>query len=160
MKRFLLTLFVACILSVYVVSHAYGQARQVKYDDYCIVLITSAQCGYCIVNTGWFNSLADKYSDDIQMVALSESKQKTIDKLKAQFPDRDVTLKGWELIPNARHLISKLVEQETYPQIILLEKGKVKKRFVGTIQSVKDAVEEAIPLFVSEKKNSEQPYGA
>lgn len=54
----------------------------------------------------------------------------------------------------------KLVEQETYPQIILLEKGKVKKRFVGTIQSVKDAVEEAIPLFVSEKKNSAQPYGA
>lgn len=106
MKRFLLTLFVACILSVYAVSHAYGQARQVKYDDYCIVLITSAQCGYCIVNTGWFNSLADKYSDDIQMVALSESKQKTIDKLKTQFPDRDVTLKGWELIPNARHLIS------------------------------------------------------
>lgn len=32
-------------------------------------------------------------------------------------------------------------------------KGKVKKRFVGTIQSVKDAVEEAIPLFVSEKRN-------
>ena len=94
------------------------------------------------------------------MVALSESKQKTIDKLKTQFPDRDVTLKGWELIPNARHLISKLVEQETYPQIILLEKGKVKKRFIGTIQSVKDAVEEAIPLFVSEKKNSVQPYGA
>ena len=108
MKRFLLTLFVVCILSVYAVSHAYGQARQVKYDDYCIVLITSAQCGYCIVNTGWFNSLADKYSDDIQMVALSESKQKTIDKLKTQFPDRDVTLKGWELIPNARHLISKI----------------------------------------------------
>ncbi len=88
------------------------------------------------------------------MIALSESKQKTIDKLKTQFPDREVVLRGWKLIPNAKHLILKLVEQETYPQIILLKKGKVKKHFIGTIQSVKDAVEKAIPLFVLEKKNS------
>ena len=149
-----MVIFAVCILSIFVTCNTYGQAKQIKFDDYCIILITSAECGYCIVNTNWFNFLADKYSNDIQMIALSESKQKTIDKLKTQFPDREVVLRGWKLIPNAKHLILKLVEQETYPQIILLKIGKVKKHFIGTIQSVKDAVEKAIPLFVLEKKNS------
>lgn len=131
---------------------------EVKFDDYCIVLVSSAECGYCIVNTAWFNSLADKYADKIQMVALNESDKKTIDQLAKQFPDREVTLRGWTLVPDAWSIYSPLIEQETYPQIILLKNGKAVERFVGTIQPVKDAVEEAIPKFVDEKYKSMEKH--
>ena len=131
---------------------------EVTFDDYCIVLVTSADCGYCIVNTAWFNSLADKYADKIQMLALSESGKKKIDRLAKRFPDREVTLRGWTLVPDARSIYSPLIEQETYPQIILLKNGKAVERFVGTIQPVKDAVEEAIPKFVDEKYKSMEKH--
>lgn len=126
-------------------------ADSVRYDDYCIVLVTSAECGYCIVNTAWFNSLADKYSEEIQMIALNESGGDKIDRLKKMFPDKEVELRGWQLVTNARQLYMPLVERETFPQIILLEKGKPVERFVGTIQPVKEAVEKAIPQFIGKK---------
>ena len=72
-----------------------------------------------------------------------------------------MTSYGASLYPSIRAVLnSDEALQQSIARLNGLEKGKVKKRFVGTIQSVKDAVEEAIPLFVSEKKKSAQPYGA
>ena len=67
------------------------------------------------------------------------------------FPDKEVELRGWQLVTNARRLYMPLVERETFPQIILLEKGKPVERFVGTIQPVKEAVETAFPQFIGTK---------
>ena len=72
-----------------------------------------------------------------------------------------MTSYGASLYPSIRAVLnSDEALKQSIARLNGLEKGKVKKRFVGTIQSVKDAVEEAILLFVSEKKKSAQPYGA
>ena len=125
--------------------------NKVEFDDYCVILVTSAECGYCVVNTAWFNSLADRYSKQIQMVALNASKKKDIEKLPKMFPGKEVTLRGWTLIANARKTYMPLVERETWPQILLMRNGKVVRRFIGTIKPVKQAVEKAIPMFIKEK---------
>lgn len=150
------TILVFCLLLLSVVVKA---KDKVVFDDYCVVLVTSAQCGYSLVNTVWFNTLADRYSGQIQMVALSESKRKVIERLPELYPGREVVLRGWTLVPDARDVYMPLVERETFPQIILLKNGKVVERFVGTIQPVKDAVEKALPEFVGEKQAAAKGQG-
>ena len=67
------------------------------------------------------------------------------------FPGKEVTLRGWTLVANARKTYMPLVEHETWPQILLMRNGKVVRRFIGTIKPVKQAVEKAIPMFIKEK---------
>ncbi len=136
-------------------SASAGSREKVNFDGYCIVLVTSAECGFCIKNIPWFNSLAEKYARRIQMIALYESSQKKIDKLSSMFPGREVTLRKWETVPNARKIYLPLIDRETFPQIILLKNGKAVKHFIGTIQSVKEAVEKEIPLFIKEKETGQ-----
>ena len=93
------------------------------------------------------------------MVALSESKRKDIERLPEFYPGREVVLRGWTLVPDARDVYMPLIESETFPQIILLKHGKVAERFVGTIQPVKDAVEKALPKFISDKQSTTHRQG-
>ena len=115
-----------------------------------IVLVISAECGYCITNISFYNELSEKYKGQIQMVALSESSLKQIDNLPKMYPNREVVLKNWIVIPNARKLYMKLIIDETFPQLILIENDVVVNRFIGTIDSVKSEIRTQIPLFIGE----------
>lgn len=123
---------------------------KVKFEKKRIVLVTSAECGYCITNISFFNELSDKYKGQVQLVALSESSLKEINNLPKMYPDREVILKDWIVIPNARKLYMKLIEYETFPQLIFINNAIVVNRFVGTIDSVKNEIRTHLPLFIKE----------
>ncbi|MGL5014789.1 MAG: TlpA family protein disulfide reductase [Bacteroidales bacterium] len=112
--------------------------------------MTSVECGYCITNIAFYNQLSEEYKDQVQMVALSESSLKKINKLPRIYPDREVVLKNWIVVPNARKLYKKLIEYETFPQLIFIDNGIVVDRFVGTIESVKNEIRTQLPLFIKE----------
>ncbi len=123
---------------------------KVEFEKKRIVLVTSAECGYCITNTAFYNELSEKYKDKIQMIALSESSLKKIDDLPNIYPDREVVLKNWIVIPNARKLYMKLIKKETFPQLIFIDNDIVVNRFIGTIDSIKNEIRTQLPLFIGE----------
>lgn len=146
---------VTCLLSVLLLGSLPAEGkRKVAFEPYCIVLVTSTECGYCLINTDFFNSLAADYAGQIQMIALNESSRKQIEALPGKYPGHQVKLTGWTIVPSARKIYMPLVERETFPQILLLENGKVRERFVGTIPSVKEAIRKAIPPFIKKKQQA------
>ena len=123
---------------------------KVQFEKKRIVLVTSAECGYCITNIAFYNELSEKYKGKIQLVALSESSLKQIDNLPKMYPNREVVLKNWIVIPNARKLYMKLIKSETFPQLIFIENDVVVNRFIGTIDSVKNEIKAQLLLFIGE----------
>jgi len=138
------------ILFLFSISVNTFSNRRIQFEDKRVVLVTSVECGYCITNIAFFNQLSEEYKDQVQMVALSESSLKKINKLPRIYPDREVVLKNWIVVPNARKLYKKLIEYETFPQLIFIDNGIVVDRFVGTIESVKNEIRTQLPLFIKE----------
>jgi len=138
------------ILFLFSISVNTFSNRRIQFEDKRVVLVTSVECGYCITNIAFYNQLSEEYKDQIQMVALSESSLKKINKLPRIYPDREVVLKNWIVVPNARKLYKKLIEYETFPQLIFIDNGIVVDRFVGTIESVKNEIRTQLPLFIKE----------
>lgn len=138
------------ILFLFSISVNAFSNRRIQFEDKRVVLVTSVECGYCITNIAFYNQLSEEYKGQIQMVALSESSLKKINKLPRIYPDREVVLKNWIVVPNARKLYKKLIEYETFPQLIFIDNGIVVDRFVGTIESVKNEIRTQLPLFIKE----------
>ncbi|MGL4411789.1 MAG: TlpA family protein disulfide reductase [Bacteroidales bacterium] len=138
------------ILFLFSISVNAFSNRRIQFEDKRVVLVTSVECGYCITNIAFYNQLSEEYKGQIQMVALSESSSKKINKLPRIYPDREVVLKNWIVVPNARKLYLNLIEYETFPQLIFIDNGIVVDRFVGTIESVKNEIRTQLPLFIKE----------
>ncbi|MGL4993002.1 MAG: hypothetical protein ACRC6R_02530 [Bacteroidales bacterium] len=135
------------ILFLFSISVNTFSNRRIQFEDKRVVLVTSVECGYCITNIAFYNQLSEEYKDQVQMVALSESTSKKINNLPMMYPDREVVLKNWIVVPNVRKLYMKLIEYETFPQLIFINNGD---RFVGTIESVKNEIRTQLPLFIKE----------
>lgn len=140
----MISLFLAIALPVY------GQKR-LSLNDKAVILVTSSECGYCLKYASYYDSLAMRYGNSVQMVALSESSNRKIEKTEKYFKQygHNVSLSHWYVIPKARKIYMPMVETETFPQLIFLQHGKVVKRFVGTVNSVLDEINKELPLFVS-----------
>lgn len=144
MRNTLVIFFLLCIF-----ESAFS-GTTIKSESKKVVLVTSAECGPCITNISFFNQLSLAYKDQIQMIALYESSQKQINALPAMFPGREVVLKNWIVVPDAKKIYMKLIEYETYPQLIFMNDDIVVDRFIGTIDSVKDSIRKQLPLFINE----------
>lgn len=143
---------ISLILLVFVLTFLSAQAKDkvIPAQGKAIVLITSAECGFCLKNTGFYNQLTRRYRDEIPFIALYESPAKKVLSLPDLFPGKEVELKDWKVIYSAKRIYRKLIEYETYPQLIFVDNGIVVNRFIGTIDSVKNEINTHLPLFVKE----------
>lgn len=143
------TLYMMLLLILFSLSAYAGNKGNVIPDHgKVIVLITSVECGFCIKNIGFYNQLSKQYKEAIPFIALYENSHKKIYNLPHLFPGREVELQDWKVIPSARKIYKKLIEYETFPQLLFVENGVVVNRFVGTIDSVKNEIRTNLPLFV------------
>lgn len=138
------------ILQILVLSFFSVQAKDkvIPVKGKAVVLITSADCGFCLKNTGFYNQLSQQYKGKIPFIALYENSAKKVRKLPELYPGRDVELKGWDVNYSARRIYIELVEYETYPQLLFINNGSVESSFIGTIDSVKNEINKHLPRFV------------
>ncbi|MGL4805109.1 MAG: hypothetical protein ACRC26_02045 [Bacteroidales bacterium] len=125
-----------------------AKGKILPIEGKAVILITSVDCGFCLKNTGFYNQLSQQYKGKIPFIALYESSAKKVRELPERYPGKDVELKDWEVNYSARRIYLKLVEYETYPQLLFINNGRVESSFIGTIDSVKNEINKHLPRFV------------
>lgn len=105
-------------------------------DENLIFLITSTQCGYCLINAPFYNKLAKEFSEKYRFIALYDSNSKAINKSHKTYPQW--VLEGWTVVPDCRKQYFKYLGQETYPQVHVYKNGELQKISIGTLDSIKN----------------------
>lgn len=112
-----------------------GEITLLSEGDY-LLLVTSTECGYCLVSSPYFNSIAAEFGDRYECIALYETGKEDIEFQGQQYENLFEPLKGWSIIPDASKTYMKYIEKETYPQILVVLKGEIVKTSIGTIAEV------------------------
>lgn len=105
-------------------------------NENSLFLITSTQCGYCLINAPFYNKLAEEFSGKYRFVALYDSSSKEINKSHKTYPQW--VLKGWTVVPACRRQYLKYLDRETYPQVHVYKNGELQKISIGTLDSIKN----------------------
>lgn len=115
-----------------------GKEIILSTDKDYLLLITTTDCGYCLINSPYFNSVSQEFGNYYQCIALYETGKNDIETQGEEYKDMIPPLTNWIIVPDAYDTYIEYVDKETYPQILVVHKGEIVKVSVGTIQKVQD----------------------